>query len=234
MIIILTFDVEPDCPPFINTERGLEEGLIKVLDVLDRYEVPGTFFFTAKWAPKYEEIVEIIKKNHELGCHGFAHERFDKLSKEEARDVLRKSKRILGDVKSFRAPNLRLPLTHYEVLSELGFLIDSSQAMHKGWRGIKMINGVLEVPVFTTSLVTRLPWKLQIMWHNKEENVKVFMFHPWEFVKMPKVLRIDCWFGTGERALRLLEKIIEFYKNKGAEFLTLYEFYWIYMERSSK
>ncbi|WP_048146936.1 polysaccharide deacetylase family protein [Pyrococcus abyssi] len=230
MIVILTFDVEPDCPPFLWSERGLKEGLPRILELLDKHEVPGTFFFTAKWAERYQELVDEIRERHELGCHGYAHERFDKLSLKEAESVIEKAKKVLGDVKSFRAPNLKLPLEYYKILKDNGFLVDSSKALHKGWKGIREVNGVLEVPVYTTSLVTRLPWRIQLRWHKKNNRVKVLMFHPWEFVKMPINHRPDCWFGTGKKALDLLDKIIGFYKSQGAEFLTLVDFYHIYVK----
>ncbi|WP_456325998.1 hypothetical protein [Palaeococcus sp. (in: euryarchaeotes)] len=44
-----------------------------------------------------------------------------------------------------------------------------------------------------------------------------------EFVPI-KGVRFDCRFNTGEKALELLEKLIEYYKNENAKFLLMREY----------
>ena len=228
-LVMLTFDVEQDCPPFAETRRGMEEGLPRVMDLLEEFKIRGTFLFTGRIAEEFPELAERAGKKHELGCHGLEHERFDRLSFEEARRRLMEARQILSrfsEPVSFRAPNFQFPDSYYRILAELGFRVDSTKARHKGWReGVTEINGVLEVPATTTSIVTRLPWRMQERFHRKFESPIVYIFHPWEFVRMPKRLRPDCWFGTGEGALEKLRKLIEFHLDNGARFLTLREFY---------
>jgi len=227
--VILTFDVEQDCPPFAETRRGMEEGLPRVMDLLEEFGIRGTFLFTGRIAEEFPELAERAGKKHELGCHGLEHERFDRLSFGEVRRRLEEAKEILSrfsEPVSFRAPNFQFPDRCYRILAELGFKVDSTKARHKGWRGgVSEIGGVLEVPAATTSIVTRLPWKLQRGLHGKFESPIVYIFHPWEFVRMPKTLRPDCWYGTGEGALEKLRRLIEFHLDNGARFLTLREFY---------
>ncbi len=227
--VILTFDVERDCPPFAETRRGMEEGLPGVMGLLEDFKIRGTFLFTGRIAEEFPKLARRAARKHELGCHGLEHERFDRLSPEETRNRLGEARGILskfGEVVSFRAPNFQFPDEYYPILMELGFKVDSTKARHKGWReGVAELNGVLEVPATTTSIVTRLPWKIQEGFHRKFESPIVYIFHPWEFVKMPKKLRPDCWFGTGKSALEKLKKLIEFHLENGARFVTLREFY---------
>ncbi|ASJ17241.1 polysaccharide deacetylase [Thermococcus chitonophagus] len=230
MKIILTFDVEQDCPPFFSTTFGVREGLPRVLDVLKEHDVQATFFFTGEIARTFPEILDKIREDgHEVGCHGLYHERFDKLSKEVTRKRIEEALKILGRVASFRAPNLQFPNEYYDILAELGIKVDSSKATYKGSPGIRFIGEVLEVPVNVSSIISRLPWRIQKRVHGRG-SVIVYMFHPWEFVRMPKHYRIDCWFGTGEHALKMLARIIKFYKSLGAEFLTMIQFYHEYVK----
>ena len=48
--VYLTVDVEPDCPPYLWTWRGIVEGMPALMEVLDREQVPVTFFTTGATA----------------------------------------------------------------------------------------------------------------------------------------------------------------------------------------
>jgi peptidoglycan/xylan/chitin deacetylase (PgdA/CDA1 family) len=163
MKILITVDVEEDCPPYLKTTRGVEEGLPKLLDLFKEEKIPSTFFFTAEIAERFPDTVkEVIKKGHELGSHSLKHERLDRMEKEQAESYIKSSierLREFYDVVSFRAPNLQLPDYLFPILEDSGILIDSSKASYKGWRdGIKRVGKVLEVPVSITSSALRLPW----------------------------------------------------------------------------
>ncbi len=226
-LVILTFDAEHDCPPFAHTRKGMQYGLSGVMDMLEEKGVKGTFLFTGRMAEEFPKLARRAGKKHELGCHGLEHERFDGLDALEVKRRLNEAKGILerfGDVISFRAPNFQFPDRYYPILLELGFKVDSTKARHKGWsKGVTWISGVLEVPATTTSIVTRLPWRLQMRFHRKFESPVVYIFHPWEFIEMPKRLRPDCWFGTGRGALEKLGKLIDYHLDSGAKFVTLRE-----------
>ncbi len=226
-VVALTFDVEQDCPPFAETKNGMRYGLPRVMDLLEEYGIRGTFLFTGRIAEEFPELARRAAKKHELGCHGLQHERFDRLSPNEVRKRLSEAREILnrfGEVTSFRAPNFQFPDEYYPLLYQAGFRIDSTKARHKGWRkGVLQISGIIEVPATTTSIVTRLPWRLQERFHRKFESPVVYIFHPWEFVEMSRRLRPDCWFGTGKNALDNLRRLIEFHIDSGSTFLTLQE-----------
>ncbi|WP_461866961.1 polysaccharide deacetylase family protein [Thermococcus sp.] len=231
MMIILSFDVEHDCPPYLTTTKGIEEGLPRILDLLAEKRVKATFFFTAEMARRFPNLVRrVIDEGHELGSHNYNHERLDRLSKEGGEKAIRKSLEILrqySEVVSFRAPNLQFPDYYYRVLEKNGIFVDSSKARYKGYRkGVKFFGNVLEVPASTTSSVIRLPWRLQKLIHSRLSEPRVYFAHPWEFVRMQKEkIRWDCKFNTGSRALELLGDLIDYYKKQKARFFLMRECY---------
>ena len=229
MLVSLTFDVEQDCPPYLSTTKGMEEGLPKILDLMAEKDVKGTFFFTAEMAVRFPHLARrVVDEGHELASHGYCHERLDRISKDEGERAIRKSLEVLGDfydVVSFRAPNLQLPDYLFPVLVKAGIKVDSSKASYKGYRGgVTFIHGALEVPVSTTSSVLRLPWRFQRAIHVRLKEPKVYFVHPWEFVPVMGV-RFDCRFNTGDKALELLGKLIDHYKKQKAEFFMIKDFF---------
>lgn len=236
MLVSITFDVEHDCPPYLTTTRGMEEGLPKLLDLMAEKKVRATFFFTAEMAKRFPELVKrVIDEGHELGSHNYNHERLDKLTKDEGERAIVKSLEVLrgfGEVVSFRAPNLQFPSYYYDILAKNGILVDSSKATYKGYReGVRFFGDVLEVPASTTSSVIRLPWKVQKLVHARLKEPRVYFAHPWEFVPMQKEkIRWDCKFNTGDKAIELLEMLIDHYRRQGAEFLTMRDYYEVYQK----
>lgn len=230
MMVSITFDVEHDCPPYLTTTRGMEEGLPKLLDLMAEKSVKATFFFTAEMAKRFPELAKrVVDDGHELGSHGYNHERLDKLTMAEGERAIVKSLEVLrrfGDVVSFRAPNLQLPNYYYDILERNGILVDSSRATYKGYtEGVRFFGGVLEVPASTTSSVLRLSWGIQRFIHARLKEPRVYFAHPWEFVPMQREkIRWDCRFNTGDKAIELLGKLIDYYKARGAEFLTMQEY----------
>ncbi|WP_297498857.1 polysaccharide deacetylase family protein [Thermococcus sp.] len=239
MMVAITFDVEHDCPPYLTTTKGMEEGLPRILDLLEEKGVKATFFFTAEMAKRFPHLVKrVIDEGHELGSHNYNHERLDRLSREEGTQAIEKSLRVLrefGDVTSFRAPNLQFPDYYYRVLERNGVLIDSSRATYKGYRsGVRFFGNVLEVPTSTTSSVIRLPWGLQKIIHSRLKEPRVYFAHPWEFVPMQgEKVRWDCKFNTGRKALELLGLLIDYYKGR-AKFMRMSEFYPEYQKLKRK
>ena len=58
--VCFTVDIEPDCMPYMDTFRGMEEGIEPLLQVLQEENVPATFFTTGQVAEMYPEKVEKI------------------------------------------------------------------------------------------------------------------------------------------------------------------------------
>ena len=58
--------------------KVLKEGMPRLLDLYEKYNVRSTFFFTGYIAKLYPEIVKmVIPYGHEIGSHGLSHEKED-------------------------------------------------------------------------------------------------------------------------------------------------------------
>ena len=116
-------------------EYLLKEGMPRLLDLYEKYNIKSTFFFTghiAKIAPQLVKM--ILPHGHEVGSHGLTHDinfAFDVLTPEKQLEHLRISKDILENITgheviSFRAPAARVQENTAEILLEAGYKIDSS------------------------------------------------------------------------------------------------------------
>jgi peptidoglycan/xylan/chitin deacetylase (PgdA/CDA1 family) len=116
-------------------EYGAVDGLPRILRVLDRQQVPASFFIPAASAvlhPKVISDIQAAKQRHEFGVHGWIHERLPLLNdeKEEQRmldlsiDTLTKmtGKRPTG----YRAPSWKFSKWTMSQVKAAGFLYDSS------------------------------------------------------------------------------------------------------------
>lgn len=232
--VCLTVDVEPDCPPYLWTWRGIAEGLPRLLDLFDEEGVATTCFVTGETAGKFPEAVrDLVARGHELGCHGMSHTAFTRLDRERARgEISEATDRLRGfaPVRAFRAPYLSFPDAYLDLLEEAGLTLDSSQARYKpgygpGYgRGRPAHAGLARVPASVTSSVLRLPAFIRDPWLRALRSPVVLFVHPWEFVDLTGVrLRYDCRFRTGAPALADLRAVIRLFKGRGARFLRLDE-----------
>jgi peptidoglycan/xylan/chitin deacetylase (PgdA/CDA1 family) len=222
--VCLTVDLEPDCPPYLWTWRGMTEGAPKLLDLLACEAVPATFFTTGRAAEHGPATVsEIMTLGHELACHGMTHRDFTTLTHAEAVREIADSAALLravAPVTAFRAPYLRFPDRLLDVLAEHGFRVDCSQARYKtGHRRPARPAGVLRIPASVTSSVLRLPRWIRDPWLLSLRSPVVLFVHPWEFVDLTRErIRLDCRFRTGEPALADLAAVIRLFKSRGARF----------------
>lgn len=110
-----------------NTER--------LLDLIERQGVKGTFFILGWVAGRYPGLVKrIVDRGHEPACHSYWHRLVFELSREEfredtvmAKDAIEQAagERICG----YRAPSFSITRRSwwaFDVLAELGFRYDSS------------------------------------------------------------------------------------------------------------
>lgn len=106
-------------------------GVPRFLDMLDRQGVPATFFVPGYDAITFPESVRsIVSGGHEIGAHGYKHEGV-LLPPLEERDRLHLTHRILGDLmgqapRGWRSPGGQKTSNTLEVLTELGYVYDSS------------------------------------------------------------------------------------------------------------
>ena len=227
--VCLTVDLEPDCPPFLWTWRGLEEGAPRLLDLFTEEGVPAAYFVTGETARRYPgAVASLVEAGHELGCHGMTHRAFPDLDYATARWEIEESARLLRswtDVGSFRAPYLRFPASMVHLLEENGFKLDSSQAKYKASyyrRPSPTSVNLVRIAASMTSSALRLPrWIREPLLGALKSPVVLFV-HPWEFVDLTREnLRWDCRLGTGAPALRDLKEVIRFFKRRNARFRTI-------------
>lgn len=113
-------------------QYGPNRGLQRVLDALDQYGISATFFVPGKVAEIYpDHIQEIVRRGHEIGHHGYAHENFGHLTVEQQREALEKGMESLEKVSGvrpvgFRAPEGEMTQGTLDLLQEMGFLYSSS------------------------------------------------------------------------------------------------------------
>ena len=117
-------------------EFGGRVGIYRVLDVLDRYQIPATFFVPGYTADSFPDAVrEIARRGHEIGHHGYLHESptdylgdpgGERAMYEKGTEAL---ERVAGVRPSgYRSPGWDLTDNSIRLLAELGFRYDSSLA----------------------------------------------------------------------------------------------------------
>lgn len=111
---------------------GPNIGVFKVLRLLDKYGVPGTFYMPSYTAQLHPEVTrEIVRLGFPLGLHGYLHESLDTLNAEQEEAVLLRSREVLGEFLGcaptlYRAPSWELNRRTPELLRRYGVLSDSS------------------------------------------------------------------------------------------------------------
>lgn len=245
MKIALTFDIERDIPNFLDTFYGVKIGLIKILQLLENYNIKGTFFCTGTVADQQPWAINLIEnKGHEIACHSSNHERLYKLSFEECKEIISTNKKTLekrtqkSEIIGFRAPYLKPPKYLFRILNDLGFKYDSSISTRKRLQYYQRNkHGIQEFHPLDIYTVFRLPLSSFLLrkWILNKEVI-VLYFHAWEAINIKKVIvsqatklnalknilfRPDRWFHTGKPFIRRLSNFIEESKDKKAEFITL-------------
>jgi peptidoglycan/xylan/chitin deacetylase (PgdA/CDA1 family) len=107
-------------------------GLRRILELMERYEAPGTFFTPGHTADAFPAAVEaIVAAGHEIGHHGWVHENPAPLSRDEERHVIERGIEELQKVTGERPVGYRSPAwdnspNTVELLLEYGFQYESS------------------------------------------------------------------------------------------------------------
>jgi polysaccharide deacetylase family protein (PEP-CTERM system associated) len=113
----------------------VEANTKRVLDLLDRHGVRGTFFILGWVAERYPALVrEIVARGHEPACHSYWHRLIFEMTRAEFKEDTHRAKAVIEDaggctVRGYRAPSFSVvPRSTWAwvVLAELGFTYDSS------------------------------------------------------------------------------------------------------------
>jgi peptidoglycan/xylan/chitin deacetylase (PgdA/CDA1 family) len=142
---------------FSQGEYAARASMPRILSLLDKNEIPASFFVPAVTVLLHpEEIKAIVKKEiHEVGMHGWIHERNSMLSEEEERRLMRKSYETLKSATGKAPTGIRTPSWDFsastlKLIRELGLVYDSSLMADD--RPYELIEdgkptGIVELPV---------------------------------------------------------------------------------------
>jgi peptidoglycan/xylan/chitin deacetylase (PgdA/CDA1 family) len=141
--VCLSFDTDTEAPHLRDgttspttisaSDFGAEAGVPRILRMLDRYQVPATFFMTAVDAMLHPEMLAAILKGgrHEIGVHGWIHEFPPRLEQGEEERLLDQAIEYLTKVTGkrpvgYRAPSWAFSGVTLDLIQKKGFLYDSS------------------------------------------------------------------------------------------------------------
>lgn len=184
-VVALTFD---DGPDNITTP--------KILNILDDYNIPATFFLVGQNIEKFPHIYEkIVRSRHQAANHSFSHVRPTAISVEKALDEFERCSTLLDNPENYGIKYIRPP---YGMVTE-------DQLLTLKDRDFKVIG-----------------WSIDSMdWYtdDKDQIIKcvVDAIHPGAIVLMHST-------GGGnnrEATVNALPTIIEALKNQGYSFVTI-------------
>ena len=118
---------------FSQGEYGSRAGLPRVLALLDKHNVAASFFVPAVSALLHQDSMKAIvaARRHEVGLHGWIHERNSQLDGATERELLTRASQTLEKITGKRPVGMRTPSWDYspttiQIARELGLLYDSS------------------------------------------------------------------------------------------------------------
>jgi peptidoglycan/xylan/chitin deacetylase (PgdA/CDA1 family) len=118
---------------FSQGEYGSRAGLPRVLALLDKHAIAASFFVPAVSAMLHPGSMKAIlgAGRHEVGLHGWIHERNSQLDAGTERDLLMRAAKALEAATGKRPAGMRTPSWDYSgatlsIARELGLLYDSS------------------------------------------------------------------------------------------------------------
>jgi peptidoglycan/xylan/chitin deacetylase (PgdA/CDA1 family) len=132
-------------------EPSLAIGYPRLLGLLDELGLRGTFFIEG-WNGLHhpDRVEELAKRGHEVGLHGWVHERFASLDKLRAEQLLHDGTAALSRIglrpKGFRAPGGERGAHTVPALQALGFRYDSSSGAGDAPQPSLLAPGLAHIP----------------------------------------------------------------------------------------
>ena len=142
--VSISFDVDNDTIAIARSETpsigamsqgeyGARVGLRRVVELMDRHEIPASFFIPAVSLVISPHMVDVIRASgrHEFGVHGWIHELNTELDAETERELVTRAVAYLTEATGsrpvgYRAPSWNFSPNTLNIVKGLGFLYDSS------------------------------------------------------------------------------------------------------------
>lgn len=138
-------------------EYGARAGLPRILSLLERRKIPASFFVPAVSALLYPDSIRAMVRPgiHEIGLHGWIHERNSQLDEATERELMRRALDTLERIAGRRPVGMRTPSWDYSpytigLAKELGLIYDSSLMADDGPYEVLadgQPTGMVELPV---------------------------------------------------------------------------------------
>ena len=137
-------------------QYGNRQGIPRILEILHRHGVKASFFVPAVTALLYpDEQRRVAAEGHEIGIHGWIHERNSELPLEAERDLQMRSADVLEKIAGVRPVGIRTPSWDFSpntlaITREMGLIYDSSLMADVDCYELMMDgqdSGVVELPV---------------------------------------------------------------------------------------
>jgi peptidoglycan/xylan/chitin deacetylase (PgdA/CDA1 family) len=137
-------------------QYGNRQGIPRILGILKKHDVRASFFVPAVTALLYpEEQRRVAADGHEIGIHGWIHERNSELPLQAERDLQMRSADVLEKIAGARPVGIRTPSWDFSpntlaITKEMGLIYDSSLMADVDCYELQMNgenSGVVELPV---------------------------------------------------------------------------------------
>jgi peptidoglycan-N-acetylglucosamine deacetylase len=137
-------------------QYGNRVGMPRILDVLSRHDVRASFYVPAVAALLHEdEQRRVVAQGHEIGIHGWIHERNSILPHHAERDLMLRAADTLERIVGVRPVGLRTPSWDFSpntlsIAMEMGLLYDSSLMADEDCYELLLDgepSGIVELPV---------------------------------------------------------------------------------------
>lgn len=198
-------------------ESRVEASVERLLGILEETGTKATFFILGCLAERYPRtlVERIAQAGHEVASHGYSHHLLSSLSDSEFREDAYRSKALLEEITGrpvwgYRAPSFSIHLRALDILSELGYVYDSS--LNRVWASsrygkvgdshleqvgrIYRVKNLYEVPMSRLRLFGVVPvplsgggyfrffpwpvWQMGVHRILRQEGFYNFYLHPWE------------------------------------------------------
>lgn len=166
--------------------RGVE----RVLDLLARRGVPGTFFVEGWNARKYASLArDVIDAGQEIAAHGWMHETWSQLAPDHERDLIHRAMDAITEAtgaqpRGWRAPSGLATASTLRLIAEAGFQYDSSMADDD-------IPYLLQADASSDTEIVELPWTWTL-------DDAVYFAHP-GVIRDPRRV-VDQWIAEFDAA----------------------------------